>query len=181
LAILSKLLAARITTQYYTSLPSATLPTTAYILDSCPGQGGYKETVRAFSTAIRHPFLRFLVVLFLRAAFFRQNVIDFFRNLFGMPKSLNYLQSVLSQLQNPQLLPWFSKHTKRLYIYSAVDELIPWQEVEEHAAEGKSLGYDVKLEKFEDSGHVQHARMHPGQYWAAVKSLWENASNAKLD
>jgi len=179
LAILGKLLAARISTQYYTSLPSASLPTAAYILDSCPGQGGFKETVRAFSTAIPYPFLRFLVVLFLRAVFFRQTVIDFFRSLLGKPKAVNYLQSVLAQIQNPQLLPWFSKHTKRLYMYSKTDELIPWKEVEDHAKEGESLGFDVKLERFEDSEHVQHARTHPNQYWAAVKSLWDNASNAK--
>ena len=74
------------------------------------------------------------------------------------------------------LLPWFSKHTPRLYLYSQADEMVPWTEVEEHAEEARKAGLDVRMERFEGSPHVAHARSDPERYWGAVKKVWEDAT-----
>ncbi|KAG6057347.1 hypothetical protein E4U17_001424 [Claviceps sp. LM77 group G4] len=68
-----------------------------------------------------------------------------------------------------------STGARRLYLYSKEDDLILWEDIEEHAAETRQLGWGVDAEVFEGSGHVGHMRMHPGQYWGAVARSWEEA------
>jgi len=51
--------------------------------------------------------------------------------------------------------------------------MIPDAEVESHAADASAKGFDVRLEKFEDTSHVAHAKVHPGRYWTAIRKLWE--------
>ncbi|TPX17685.1 uncharacterized protein E0L32_012012 [Thyridium curvatum] len=63
----------------------------------------------------------------------------------------------------------------RAYFYSKEDDLIPWYDIEEHAAEARSKGYHVTAEIFEGSPHVGHMRLHPEQYWGAVSRVWNEA------
>ena len=65
--------------------------------------------------------------------------------------------------------------TRRLYLYSKEDELISWEDVQGFSDQSESLGWQVEREMFVGSGHVGHMRMHPEQYWAAVKGAWERA------
>lgn len=62
---------------------------------------------------------------------------------------------------------------RRTYIYSEADGLVNYQDVESHANEAKSNGFDVRMEKFEGSAHVSHARKDEGKYWEVVRSTWE--------
>lgn len=61
-----------------------------------------------------------------------------------------------------------NKKAKRCYLYSETDDLIPWTDVEQHAAEAKDKGWEVTLEKFDDSPHVMHMRTDPKRYWNVV-------------
>lgn len=73
----------------------------------------------------------------------------------------------------------------RVYIYSETDELVPWQQVEAHAQEAKTV-YDeqfpgssnkrVHLQKFEGSKHVAHAVVDAERYWKVVQDLWSNSA-----
>jgi hypothetical protein len=58
---------------------------------------------------------------------------------------------------------------KSCYIYSESDDLVPWKDVEEHAAWAVTKGREVDLEKFKDSPHVGHMRQDPERYWAIVE------------
>lgn len=58
---------------------------------------------------------------------------------------------------------------KSCYIYSESDDLVPWTDVEEHAAMAVTKGRKVELEKFKGSPHVGHMRQDPEKYWAIVK------------
>ncbi|KAI1136505.1 DUF829-domain-containing protein [Hypoxylon sp. FL0543] len=61
----------------------------------------------------------------------------------------------------------------RLYIYSKADDLIWWEDVEAQAATAKSRGYTTALERFDDSPHVGHMRMHRDRYWGAIERCWK--------
>ncbi|KAJ2899779.1 hypothetical protein MKZ38_002792 [Zalerion maritima] len=60
----------------------------------------------------------------------------------------------------------------RTYIYGPGDAMIDWTEVERHAAAAASAGFDVKTERFEESGHVNHMRKDPDRYWGLVGQRW---------
>lgn len=77
--------------------------------------------------------------------------------------------------------PFIKEDLTRMYIYSETDELVPWQQVEEHAHEAKDVYNEhfggmgdqrILLEKFEGSKHVAHAVVDAERYWKAVKNLW---------
>ncbi|KAI1398966.1 DUF829-domain-containing protein [Hypoxylon fuscum] len=63
----------------------------------------------------------------------------------------------------------------RLYMYSKTDDLIWWEDVEAQAAVAKSKGYTTVLEMFDNSPHVGHMRMHPEQYWGAIRRCWKSS------
>ena len=54
--------------------------------------------------------------------------------------------------------------------------MVPWMEVEEHTEEARKAGLDARMERFEGSPHVAHARSDPERYWSAVKKVWEDAT-----
>ena len=70
---------------------------------------------------------------------------------------------------------WQTKSARKLYMYSKEDDLIRWQDIEEHVAETREMGWQADVEVFEGSGHVGHMRMHGEQYWAAINASWVRA------
>mgnify|MGYP001561585063 CR=1 FL=1 len=60
----------------------------------------------------------------------------------------------------------------RLYIYGPDDKLILSEEIEEHVAEVKIKGIEVRTERFEGTQHVAHLRGGSERYWGAVKDVW---------
>lgn len=68
---------------------------------------------------------------------------------------------------------------KRLYIYSLVDRLVGWMEVESHAKEAREKGIDVALLRKERSTHVRHAFDDREEYWGVVKGLWDAVQAGK--
>ncbi|OAA57292.1 hypothetical protein ISF_07213 [Cordyceps fumosorosea ARSEF 2679] len=71
-----------------------------------------------------------------------------------------------------------TKGARRLYMYSRDDDLIAYEDVEEHADESRALGYAVDTKEFYGSGHVGHMRQHPDEYWAAIHQSWMRAAAA---
>lgn len=70
---------------------------------------------------------------------------------------------------------------KRLYLYSKEDDIIHWEDIEEHAAEARQKGWNVSAEVFDGTPHVGHMRGHPDQYWAAISAAWKEAVGRKED
>lgn len=62
----------------------------------------------------------------------------------------------------------------RTYIYSEVDELVDYRDIEDHAAAAHEAGYVTRLEKFSGSQHVGHVRVDQERYWSIVRDSWEN-------
>jgi hypothetical protein len=182
LTTLSEILSERTTSQYYTTRTEF-LPASAVILDSSPGDGGPDRTVRAFTSAIGNPALRLVVKFCIRSLFALVSVRARMAALFALflpfmrskAKQETMMGRVKTRLHAPQLLPWLGPRTRRLYLYSDADDMIPAEEVEAHAAEAKVRGLEVRMEKFEGSPHVAHARTYPERYWGAVRKIWEDA------
>lgn len=68
-----------------------------------------------------------------------------------------------------------SKSVRRLYMYSKEDDLIGYEDIEAHVAEGRRLGWQADVAIFEGSGHVEHMRKFGDKYWKAIMDSWERA------
>jgi hypothetical protein len=67
-----------------------------------------------------------------------------------------------------------SRDGSRLYLYSKEDDLIGWEDIEDHATIARSKGYKTMTELFVGSAHVAHMRDHPEQYWQAIQRGWSS-------
>jgi hypothetical protein len=65
------------------------------------------------------------------------------------------------------------RETRRLYIWSDVDDIVPPADVFRHASAARLAGFDARKVLFAGSGHVAHARAQPERYWRLVKDTWE--------
>lgn len=72
------------------------------------------------------------------------------------------------------------KSAQRLYLYSKEDDLIGFEDIEKHAAEGKQHGYVVDRVMFEGSNHVGHMRLFPEKYWSAIQEAWKKAVSGSV-
>lgn len=64
---------------------------------------------------------------------------------------------------------------RRVYIYSPTDALTDYKDVEAHAADAKTKGFTVSLEKYKDSAHVAHLRKDESRYWDIVRRVMEGS------
>ncbi|GLA34482.1 hypothetical protein AnigIFM63309_007031 [Aspergillus niger] len=62
---------------------------------------------------------------------------------------------------------------RRLYLYSRIDDMIPWREVEGHMIEASSRGFAVTGVSFEDGKHCGLVMGDERRYWDAVERAWE--------
>ncbi|KAF8709765.1 hypothetical protein AX14_013470 [Amanita brunnescens Koide BX004] len=142
------------------------------IFDSCPGTTSYSATLRAFNTMIHFAPLRVLLAIYLYVSFTLFTVRKY---LFGAP---SFWERRRIQLNQPSVLPWLTKSSPRLYIYSTRDNMIRWQDVESHAKDAEEWCAHVRKERFEDTGHVAHMRKDPERYWGVIKEVWSAACKA---
>ncbi|KAJ6544358.1 hypothetical protein B0H19DRAFT_1267637 [Mycena capillaripes] len=83
-------------------------------------------------------------------------------------------------LANPQIFPWTNSGTSRLYLYSDADQTSFVGDVKAHIAAAKQKGLNIREEYFLGSPHVQHSRVYPERYWAAIRSIWDDTVRSKL-
>ncbi|TVY16074.1 hypothetical protein LARI1_G005051 [Lachnellula arida] len=147
-----------------------TLPADATLLvfDSTVGRASDEATVRAFSLGLpKNVVAQLLGVLVLR-------VLLALYILGNLLRGKEDLVEVARRALNDETL--LDRDTPRLYVYSVADDMVAWQDVEEHANEAKKLGYAVYMEKYQDSGHAAHMLVDRERYWGAVDRLWHTVS-----
>lgn len=147
-------------------LPEHTPGQIALVFDSLPGYATLSETIVAVSASTLPSPMRSVLVALVTLIFACFIVIDTIRG------KKSWIQDVRATLNDPNLLPWTTKNTPRLYLYSDGDKMISTDAVEEHMAGAKEQGLRVSAHKFKGSPHVSHARMYTESYWAEVKSIW---------
>ncbi|KAI5891114.1 uncharacterized protein SCHCODRAFT_02678745 [Schizophyllum commune H4-8] len=143
----------------------------ALIVDSAPATGTLRTAIRAFAGLIPNPVIRFAVSAVV-ATFWSFNHYFLFP-VFGV---LPVGEKLKADLLRPDVLPWMSSESARLYVHSKTDELVGWEEVQEHVGKLKEAGIKVREVLLERAPHVALARANPELYWGAVKDIWADAS-----
>jgi Eukaryotic protein of unknown function (DUF829) len=149
----------------------ATDPAIAIIYDSVPGRWNLSSMLAAFLAPFRSTVSRMLIAIPLTIIY---SLITAFSFITRERSSMDQMREALNKAR---VLPWTNERTPRLYIYSDTDELVQQEAVEEHIAEAKALGLNVRGEYFKGSAHVSHVRADADRYWAAVKKVWAEAAD----
>ena len=144
------------------------LPLSALILDSSPDRGEYNRAVAAvWISGRKNPFLGPFTLVMLHLVF---GSIWAFHHALGKE---DRIQRAYRELNESGLV---LDMIPRLYLYSKADQIVDWEEVEQHADTARMSG-DAQVEKvvFEGSEHVFHVKEDKVKYWNAVRRCW-NAS-----
>ncbi|GAA5933842.1 hypothetical protein JCM1841_001315 [Sporobolomyces salmonicolor] len=141
------------------------LPARAIVFDSCPGGTSLRITLRAFTAPIRSRWMKLPAMAVLTLIYGATKIWN------GLLRQHPTLVRLYNYLNTPGTLP----PIPRLYLYSKADLLIPFTDVERHAADAAAQGITVRKEVFEKTPHVAHARAEPERYWRAVTQLWEDS------
>ena len=150
---------------------SSASATTAIIYDSLPGKLELGPALAAFLAPIRSLFFRTLMSIPLTIIYYVLFAIALIR------QQRPIFDQMREGLNRAQILPWTNQKTPRLYIYSDTDKMVQQRAVEEHIAEARRLGFNIRAEYFKGSSHVSHVRLDSDRYWAAVKDIWAEAVN----
>lgn len=155
--------------QAYVASTSKRLPIAASVLDSTPGTAKYTANVAAYRRSLpRSPFIRAIglpmgaIVLALTWVLFCVFI--------GYDE--NRISKTRRALNDETL--WDVKGAPRTYVFSQADDLISWQDIEQHAVDAvEKLGMTSMLLRYKGSGHCAHAREDEECYWNAVRRTWE--------
>jgi len=85
---------------------------------------------------------------------------------FGVMSSVKNLRV---QLNDPAL---FGSHTRRLYLYSAADRMVNFEDVQSHMEAAREQNYQVESILFERAQHCALIMEDSAKYWAAIESFW---------
>ncbi|CAK5269245.1 unnamed protein product [Mycena citricolor] len=139
----------------------------AWIIDSAPGGDSLYRSRLAFLSPIKGAAARFLAKWAFTLLYCLLHLVHGL--LLRRPSPIHVMQESLARAD---VLPWMSRRTPRLYLYSTVDEMVPARDVEAHAAASAAGGLNVRMRRFERSAHAAHARVYPAEYWEAVQTCW---------
>jgi hypothetical protein len=145
------------------------LPIRTHFLDSSPGKGGWVRSHAAivaslppgwfwnlFGSAVVH--LALVLIFVIDKTTGRENKIT----------------AICRELNDPA---FFDIRAPRVYLYSKADQMVGFDDVEEHADEGVGKGFDVTKVRFEKSAHAGHMREDEAKYWGAVMEAWKRGPN----
>ncbi|MCJ1253898.1 hypothetical protein MMC24_001712 [Lignoscripta atroalba] len=147
----------------YRAATGRLLPVQAMIFDSTPGQVTFSNIKAVMAYELprewywRLPGLAAVYVLL----FVYWMVARIIGRLDIVSRSRNDLNDV-------RLI---EKDAERCYIYAEADELVSWQDVEEHCDDAEARGWRTTREKFEGSAHVRHVKVDPERYWNIPRRL----------
>jgi hypothetical protein len=143
------------------------LPIRAMIIDSAPGTARFRSGVRAMAYSLPPgPVIRLLGTF----------LIWIFVILYAIFHEITRLENAITIIRRNLISKhFFNSSAARCYLYSKADELVAWQDVEEHADEAEAEGWSVSRTVFEDTPHAGHIRGSENErkYWAAVDLTWK--------
>ncbi|KAI0202065.1 hypothetical protein F4808DRAFT_423424 [Astrocystis sublimbata] len=138
------------------------LPPHVTVFDSCPGVYSIPRAVAFYNVGLSS-FQRLIAAPVIYAW---TGVWSALIALYLLPDSLADWGTTHNEKGN-------TAEARRVYIYSPSDELIDYKAVEAHAAEAKTKGFSVALEKYDGSAHVAHLRKDESRYWDIVSKTLE--------
>ncbi|RMZ67903.1 indole-diterpene biosynthesis [Pyrenophora seminiperda CCB06] len=147
------------------------MPMRAQILDSSPTKGPWMKSHAAISAGLpQSTFWRWFggaLVHLLLVCTFVADVVMWRENK----------MVVLCRELNDERV--FDVRVPRVYLYSRADQMVGFEEADEHADIARAKGWDVDKVVFEKSSHCGHVREDEGKYWKAILVAWEKGRRAE--
>lgn len=168
-----------------------TLPRYKIIFDSNPGQFRYRPAFKAFSASLLGGGVGARLRYYLFAPMIHLTVMAFYVWHFATVIAITITKkgsagggggggggplAKLANSHNSVEVLRSGKELGRTYVYSKLDELVDWRDVEAHADDAKQKGFkNIRREEFAGTGHVAHARGRENEerYWGVVRGTWE--------
>ncbi|KAF2461648.1 hypothetical protein BDY21DRAFT_332800 [Lineolata rhizophorae] len=148
---------------WFREAEGAALPIDAMLLDSSPGKPSYRRSLNALSVGLpKSP------VLWLLGRVVAQFFLLAFRAVHFLTRRPIMITEAREQLLDKSL---FNPKAPRCYLYSKADDMVGWEDVEEHVREAEERGFAVQTVCFEKSPHAGHIMEDPEKYWAAVQDV----------
>lgn len=140
------------------------LPHEVIIIDSAPGRSNLKQSWAALSRSLPEGFiLKLLLRLVFGVVLFCMLLTSYVR------RTVDVLEFVREEMNDNTL---FFNTARRCYLYSDTDDIIGWNDVEDHAIDAARKGWVVTSVKFEGSRHVGHIKQDPERYWDTIEKTW---------
>jgi hypothetical protein len=134
------------------------------IIDSAPGRARYKKSLTTLIRILPRPLvLRIPLSITFAVILTSMFLTDLF------PRHENVVDVMRRELNDSRLM---SESARRCYIFSAEDDTISSQDIEDHARQAEAYGWSVTMVKFDGSQHVGHLRQDPVKYRQAIESAW---------
>lgn len=152
----------------YLESTGRTLSSAVTILDSAPGRAHFKQTWASLVQSLPRAFLPRIVL----GCIFGCVLCIMHLGMLVLPGPDVY-DSMRAQMNDTTAAV---KGTRRCYIYSEKDEIIGWQDVEEHAKDAQQKGWLVEQVKVQGSTHVGHLKHDPEMYRQAIVRTWLRSS-----
>ncbi|KAK0124164.1 hypothetical protein ONS95_009146 [Cadophora gregata] len=140
-----------------------TLPLKDAILDCCPGDGTFQ---RAYDAAVISLPAFPPVQMIGRAALYPAIGAITGLQQFGVLSSVTDLRH---QLNDSTLL---GPEVRRLYLYSATDRMVNFEDVQSHQKMARALQYPVGSVLFQNAQHCALVMEDDAKYWAAIEKFW---------
>ena len=148
------------------------------VIDSAPGEATVTAAVKALSFSLPRAWVLYFFGRFLLRVFFTVGFL--MRRVSGAPDAVKVARRAINSarlVRGPVASSSSSSSSpgglntlpRRCYIYSDVDELVDWRDVERHADDAEAKGWKVRREKFLGTDHVAHMKVDPERYWGVVR------------
>ncbi|KAL8660007.1 MAG: hypothetical protein Q9202_006861 [Teloschistes flavicans] len=158
---------------YRAATTAAPFPTHSKIFDSSPGRATFKRSVLALSSGL--PRAGLTRVLLLALIYIVMSAYCIIVVPFGL---LGPIERTRNALNDRDLM---QGERERFYVYSEMDPMVGWADVEAHAQDASKKGFEVRCEKFQGTGHCAHVRADDGvRYWNIVHSLWDGGEEKTM-
>ncbi|RAO67088.1 uncharacterized protein BHQ10_003100 [Talaromyces amestolkiae] len=171
--------------QAYKAATGKPLRVSSMVIDSAPGKPTPSLSIKAFSYALPQTIILrqlsyALLSTMIWGTYLTRKFLGLMWRLFWKrPEKTDdvivYGDDPLAYTRKAILDPDFivagtpAEKVKMCYIYSDTDELVPWKDVEDHAALASKRSRIVHLEKFIGTPHVGHMRVDPERYWDLIE------------
>ncbi|KAJ7149193.1 hypothetical protein C8R43DRAFT_1192842 [Mycena crocata] len=148
----------------------------ALILDSTPGDDGLVSSISFGAPA--NPILHLLAIppiSMLYGIFYAINTARGNTPIFEQLRATLLSSDIL-----PTVVGGTVETTPRMYVYSKIDKIAAPAKIEAHIEAAERNGFDVRVEVYDTTGHVGHARKDPERYWTSVRQMWKHVAGKKI-
>lgn len=149
-----------------------TLPLKEAILDGCPGDETFQKAYDGAAVSIP----AFLPVQMIGRAVLYPAI--------GALTSLQHLGIISSvkdlrrDLNDSTLL---GSQVRRLYLYSAADRVVNFEDVQSHMEAARELNYQVESVLFKNAQHCSLIMEDEAKYWGVIERFWQGESLSDLE